>query len=225
MLEETKGDIDTAFERLMAADEHKSVSSQQSSSVEREPDSDDESVVGPNKRQDRRMSRTSKVHQSARSKTIAFGYEKYKDSLENLVNTHQTNSMRSPQRKAESSSSSDAEDDTWTPPPLHDGDTSSGSEYTPPPESEPPKIKIKLSMPKKDEFKQTTLNNWKPNGIKKKPVSARQRKDMQKQAQKQASKERKQAAMGSKKVPSSTPGFEQSNHPFGATSGMKTLYI
>lgn len=223
-LEDTRGDIDSAYERLMVAEDPRSVSSQQSSSVEREPDSDDESVIGQHKRRDRRMSLGTKAQQNARAKFIAVGYEKHKDSLESLVNIH-TTSFTISQSKAASSSSSDVDDNTWTPPPLRDGDTSSGSEYTPPPEIEAPKIKIKLSMPKRDDSRDSTPNPAKPTGVQKKHVSSRQKKDMKKHAQKQASKERKQAAGNGTKAQSTASGFEQSNHPTVATSAMKTLWI
>lgn len=223
-LEDTKGDIDSAYERLMAAEDPKCVSSQQSSSVEREPDSDDESVIGPSKRRDRRMSRGTKAQQNARAKSIAIGYEKHKDSLESLVNVHPSSFTLS-QSKPASSSSSDIDDNMWTPPPLRDGDTTSGSEYTPPPEVEAPKLKIKLSMPKRDDSRDSTPNPGKPTGIQKKHVSSRQKKDMKKTAQKQASKERKQAAGQGAKAQSSVSSFEQSNHPTVATSAMKILFI
>jgi OTU domain-containing protein 3 len=61
-LEESKGNIDTAVSILLDAEERASVSSQQGSScTERDPDSDDEELVGPKKKQDRRMSRATKA--------------------------------------------------------------------------------------------------------------------------------------------------------------------
>jgi OTU domain-containing protein 3 len=58
-LEECKGNIDAAVDKLMGAEENGSLSSaQESSSVEREPDSDEEypGKDGPNKKRDRRPS-------------------------------------------------------------------------------------------------------------------------------------------------------------------------
>jgi OTU domain-containing protein 3 len=58
-LEECKGNIDAAVDKLMGAEESGSLSSaQESSSVEREPDSEDEypGKDGPNKKRDRRQS-------------------------------------------------------------------------------------------------------------------------------------------------------------------------
>ncbi|MBE7180584.1 MAG: hypothetical protein INR71_05115, partial [Terriglobus roseus] len=60
-LEDCKGNIDMAVSRLLDAEEGGSMSSaQESSSIEREPDSDDDAVHGPNKRQDRRMSKATR---------------------------------------------------------------------------------------------------------------------------------------------------------------------
>ena len=64
-LEAAKGDIDLAVSNLLEADEFGSTSSQQeSSSVERDQDSDGESQNGPNKKRDRRLSRASKAQQA-----------------------------------------------------------------------------------------------------------------------------------------------------------------
>ena len=57
-IEECKGSLDAAVTKLLDLEDQGSVSStQETSSVEREPDSDDEALSGPNKKQDRRLSR------------------------------------------------------------------------------------------------------------------------------------------------------------------------
>ena len=62
-LEECKGNVNEAVARLLDAEERGSISSaQESSSVEREPDSDDEALNGPNKKPDCRFGRTRRVH-------------------------------------------------------------------------------------------------------------------------------------------------------------------
>ena len=224
-LEDSKGDIDLAYDRLFTVDDPKYVSSQQSSSAERDDDSDEDAFRGPKKRQDRRLSRTTKAQHDVRAKSIASGYHKYKGSFDTLVQS-QPSSFRLSQTKATSSSSSSIEDDTWTPPPLHDGETSSGSEYTPEPEPEvkhePTKIKIKLSMPKREDSRDSTFNPSKPAGVQKKPMSVRQRKEQQKFAQKRAAKERKLASKPTKQASSTT---DQAVQPAVAAGAMRTLHI
>ena len=61
-LEECRGSVDNAVSKLLDAEERGSVSSaQESSSVEREPDSGEEAIAGPNKKQDRRLSRVTRT--------------------------------------------------------------------------------------------------------------------------------------------------------------------
>ncbi|KAF2459054.1 hypothetical protein BDY21DRAFT_199973 [Lineolata rhizophorae] len=57
-LEQSHGNIDNAVSKLLEADDRGSASTHESSSsVEREPDSDDEALNGPNKKRDRNLSR------------------------------------------------------------------------------------------------------------------------------------------------------------------------
>lgn len=61
MLEECKGSIDNAVSKLLDAEERGSVSSAQtSSSIERDPDSDDDDLYAPNKRQTHHCPRPSR---------------------------------------------------------------------------------------------------------------------------------------------------------------------
>lgn len=230
-LEEARGSVDDAYEKLLAADEQKSISSQQSSSIEREPDSGDEAGHGPYKRQDRKPNRNSKTYFKSqterRNKAIASNLEKMNPSLEDLVNVAPApqSSYRS-KHGSTSPSNSDSED--W-PVPLVDGSTSSDSDYTPPPSQPNPTVninlKIKLSYPKSEySSSQPPPKLSKHQGQTRKPISARDRKDLKKTAQKQAAKERKQAASGMKH---SKPdeGSITSSHPTVATTALKTLYI
>lgn len=61
-LEECKGNIDAAVSSLLDAEDRASVSSQNgSSSTERDADSENDELDGPNKKQDRRMSRATRA--------------------------------------------------------------------------------------------------------------------------------------------------------------------
>lgn len=83
-LEECKGNIDAAVDKLMGAEENGSLSSaQESSSVEREPDSDEEypGKDGPNKKRDRRPS-SRQQSREANSDEMRAKFETHNDSVE-----------------------------------------------------------------------------------------------------------------------------------------------
>jgi OTU domain-containing protein 3 len=177
-LEASKGNIDAAVSNLMDVEEHGSGSSaQESSSVERDQDSDDDSNAGPNKKQDRRISRAVKKCKPRSSDT--------KHALSQLE------SADSSQDSFASSNGDDSEAST-IPNGSQQSDTTTQSTSTAP--SRPP-IRLKLRPPKpppdyepQDKSGRTSQSQPGPR------VSSRDKKDFKKQAQKAARKEREQAA-------------------------------
>jgi OTU domain-containing protein 3 len=177
-LEASKGNIDAAVSNLMDAEEHGSGSSaQESSSVERDQDSDDDSNAGPNKKQDRRISRAVKKCKPRSSDT--------KHALSQLETAD------SSQDSFASSNGDDSEAST-VPNGSQQSDTTTQSTSTAP--SRPP-IRLKLRPPKpppdyepQDKSGKTSQSQPGPR------VSSRDKKDFKKQAQKAARKEREQAA-------------------------------
>ncbi|CAD0098886.1 unnamed protein product [Aureobasidium mustum] len=95
-LEECKGNIDAAVDKLMGAEENGSLSSaQESSSVEREPDSDEEypGKDGPNKKRDRRPSSRQQSGE-ANPDEMRAKFETHNDSSES-VKTEASESLSS----------------------------------------------------------------------------------------------------------------------------------
>ncbi|KAJ9627829.1 hypothetical protein H2203_003047 [Taxawa tesnikishii (nom. ined.)] len=173
-LEECKGNIDAAVSKLLDAEERGSISSaQESSSVEREPDSDDEAYNGPNKKQDRRMSRVTRQ----KNKT-----QDHRESLSKLA-THDE-----PQEPS-ASNDSDASGVPNNQPASGTGEETS----TPDPPRPPIKIKLRAPRPPTDDAPRPG-GKTQQKQIGPQRQTARDRKDMKKQAQKAARKERQQAA-------------------------------
>lgn len=225
---ECNGIVNNAVDRLLEADERRSNSSQQSSSIDRDGDSSDQSSVAPNKKQDRRLSRASKValklSHDRRKKQIASQLDTVGASLDSLV---ESTSNRPPRTHRNRRSIMDSDDEEDSPlEPLRDGDTSSGSEYSAPASAPPPTVvtSIKLKLTPSTAAKVVQ----KPPTSQKRLVAARDVKVMKKQAQKTAAKERRQALPSSALQPSQEPVAvehqQTSPHPTMAT-GMKTLYI
>ncbi|KAI5195271.1 cysteine proteinase [Aureobasidium subglaciale] len=95
-LEECKGNIDAAVDKLMGAEENGSLSSaQESSSVEREPDSDEEypGKDGPNKKRDRRPS-SRQQSQEANADEMRAKFETHNGSQESII-SEASESMKS----------------------------------------------------------------------------------------------------------------------------------
>ncbi|KAG8627790.1 hypothetical protein KVT40_003663 [Elsinoe batatas] len=215
-LEETKGDLNAACSKLLDADDGGSASSaQESSSIEREPDSDDELLHAPNKRQDRRMSRTS------RQKTLpSFDHNRLtpfapaSDSgSQESVDSFQSDTPSSTASRTDSQELPSIPSDTINV--ATDPDTS--------PAKRP--LRIKINPPKPP----TSINNrsrQRQTGPRR--VSARDKKDMKKLAQKAARKERQLAAGGniSRKM---RTGMELRSQGMTETppieSGFRTLFI
>lgn len=187
MLEECKGDINAAVDRLLGAEENGSQSStqssaQESSSVEREPDSDEEYQRGPSKKQNRRPAR-SKRSSSAQILSKLATHNDSEDSLSS-EHAHEADPASAQTIKAESGLEEQ--------PPIKP-DT---SEDRPCDLRPKPKIRIKLKPPNpppKEAVGSNGRTHQKQQGPQRE--TARDKKDIKKQAQKAARKERQQAAI------------------------------
>jgi OTU domain-containing protein 3 len=179
-LEEAKGDVNTAVSKLMDAEYLSSQPSSPggphspgSSSVERDADSDDDDVYGPNKRQYRRMKEASKTKAE----------EKDEDSDMQVIPSIEVTSPTDEDRNAPSSTTNSR--------------ASTASRETTP-------------------FTASARTQQRQLGPKR--VTARERKDLKKAAQKKARKERGKGGANEQAVKRSSPVTESS-------MGMKTLYI
>ena len=235
-LQDSRGNLDDAVSKLM--DDNTSPNntpSVYSSSVEPQLDpsikTDENSTDAPNKKQDRRLSRASKSASRTRER-------RYRDqlleklsssSLEQLEQASGSSLGTSGVRRRYNPVIPDDEDtemDDSTPPPhLLDGSTSSESDYSTN-NSSPPKppltLKLSLKPPQPStsaianpglvqSISKPIIKDTKPN---KRLTSARDMKSLKKQAQKQAAKERRQAA--------SKPAKEQSTLSFTSTGSSQS---
>lgn len=246
-LEDSRGNLDDAVSRLMEDNQYPDYSSSvYSSSVEPQlPPSvqvdDYSSMTAPNKKQDRRMSRASKsVSRTRERRHREQLYEKLSSSsLEQLERATTASVERNAQRRRFTRVILDDEDtemeDNTTPPPLYDGSTSSESDYsvtTSPPK--PLTIKLSLKPPQQSASNENSFQ-FSPPGHKplakatqsKKPLSAaRDKKNLKKQAQKQAAKERRQAASKPDKE-SSSLSFPppNSSSQSSVSNGFRLLHV
>jgi OTU domain-containing protein 3 len=240
-LEESKGNIDTAVSALMDAEERASVSSQPgSSSTERDPDSDDEEFYGPNKKQDRRMSRATKALRKQKAEgTNPEGVST--DDHESKASVPQSPSVELPVRPAkqtiprlvfkqpkpeqvEKQEIPASDDDAESHLDVDEAEDDAGSEYSSKsrslstvPELYPPKNNLKIV------FKQ---QGQKPPPNQKKRVTARERIEQKKSAQKAARKESKRTgAASSRQLEVTSVNISKTAPPHDLGMGIKTLYI
>lgn len=212
-LVDNNGSVDNAVNQLLEVEEYSSApatpgsfSQSGSSSVERDPDSDDDEVYGPNKRQNRRASRATKAlrkeqkEREAQLQVIQAQEVPLPDSgtsTEPSVEADEDTIDKSAIQKKNS-------DDDFSP--SDDNEESeaedSSSDYTgssPSPSganitrTTRPKIILNTKNSKKGKEAPVAKLPHRPNPKKKTLITARQRKEMKKQAQKQAAKERKRA--------------------------------
>lgn len=182
-LEECKGDINAAVDKLLGAEENGSHSSaQESSSVEREPDSDEEYQRGPSKKQNRRPIRPKKTESTQALSKLAT----HNDSQDSFTSEQS--------RGAEAGAKAIKTEAT------SDGETKVKVEATDeiPVDTRPkPKIRIKLKPPNPPSEMSTSSSSGssqqKQQSVQRQ--TAREKKDIKKQAQKAARKERQQAAI------------------------------
>ena len=251
-LEECKGSVNEAVSRLLDAEERGSVSSaQESSSVEREADSDEEALNGPNKKRDRRFGRARRVNLRNRnpqlrdmaSKLAANDASQSSFASASSFETHSAlRSSTTPPRSAENSpptcpdeadpdyENSETEDSDWAP----SSRPSSRTSTTALPRTGPVRIKIHPPKPpdkEKPDPERSGRTTQKQTGPQNHRTTARERKDMKKAAQKAARKQRAQAdaaasrAHNTAKLPILTKE-KVINAPAPAIEcGIKTLYI
>lgn len=228
-LDEMGGDVNKAVNKLLDAEDGGFTSSaQESSSVEREPDSDDDAVYGPNKRQDRRMSKATRalMKDKAEYRREAFAKIEQNDgSQESIASSNGSQGWEDlpeleppqPRRRKD-----EDEDSDWRPEvePLTDDDRGSA-----PPPTADQKIRIKMNFstlpppssgPQKSHLRQ--------QGPQSRRLPARQRKELKKQAQKTARKKRAQAdAQANGLIPQQKT--ELPMHFKNAVEGLKTIHI
>jgi len=210
-LEEAKGNIDAAVSKLLDREENGSTSStQESSSIEREADSDDD-PVGPNKKRDRRMSR------AARQRLEVPGQPQFMSKL--ATHNHNASQDSIPDSESEVSSIQyNSQDDSIK---SEEVDSVGIASDVKPTATRGPRIKLKGPRPPADQVNGNSKQNQPTS-----KVSARDRKDMKKQAQKAARKERAQGdtntGLTKVKVKAGTDGVTQ---PPQIESGFRTLYI
>ncbi|KAI5363049.1 Putative OTU domain, papain-like cysteine peptidase superfamily [Septoria linicola] len=198
-LEAAKGNIDMAVSNMLDAEENGSTSSQvESSSIERDHDSDDDTHDGPNKKQDRRMSRASRAHKErSRDSKHALSNLSVRDesqesfaSFASEASSQPDSTQHSTSTQLTSNDDNDAASKSSNTSQQHDASSTQTAPAKPP-------VRIKLLPPRPPPGK----TSQKQSGPR---VSARDKKDMQKQAQKKARKERQQAESKSAKTDSPT---------------------
>lgn len=230
-LEASKGNLDNAWSALVEAEEHGSASSaQESSSVERDQDSEDDVHAGPNKKRDRRMSRASKKEKA--SKHALSRLQVVNDSQESVNSLSNGDSEASSQPDAASQQSTNRSSLSSAPTIPASQDKDSVSRSTSPSK---PTIRLKLHPPKPPpDLAQQQASGGKTAQSQPGPrLSARDKKDIKKQAQKAARKERQQAAAKGGTDPSAPAqaaamAIRQDGGSFKQTppvETLKTLYI
>jgi hypothetical protein len=211
-LEAAKGNIDAAVSNLIDAEENGSNSSshQESSSIERDLDSEDEKEVrAPNKKQDRKLSRAARVLRELEpyNKPPVPKHDRSQESFSSWESEASSTLPESRQTTARTSTSSSAQ--------VPNSQTSDSSA---PPSTARPTVRLKLLPPR-------------PPPKKEERVAARDKKDFKKQAQKAARKERQLAENGMTKnndVNLSMRAKDQSTNGVTGTppvETLRTLYI
>lgn len=236
ILESHKGNIDAAVCSLLDAEDGASISSQDgSASTERDPDSDDEDLSAPNKKQDRRMSRATRAVRKAKAEErLALAIESaglVSEADTTGSSDHGVERASSPTRtrrklipksrlkhKTGEDGMSDSASGTYSPSCSSVASSASPSRSSSIGPALAPKNNIKLVV--------------KPPAVVPKRITARERGDLKKAAQKAARKESKRAAAAgtAKKVDikSETPTSAPVHTPSPPTElgmGIRTLYI
>ncbi|KAI9840332.1 MAG: hypothetical protein M1837_001750 [Sclerophora amabilis] len=219
-LEESKGRIDEAVSKLLDAEDQGSVSSApDSSSVERDPDSEDENPVSaPNKKRDRRLSRATRVMQKGKNEhhtshlaplkpintpplpngTTVPKEERDEEQKQAFVN------VVGPEPEKNNNDPKDEDEDFRSQPSPKDSDTT--SEYSDTSKMSFSDRSYSRSSPPSSSSRGPTHGRRKPgrprgSGLStvfppQKRVTARERKELKKAAQKAAAKQRKQEMGG-----------------------------
>ena len=219
-LEDNKGNINLAVSKLLEAEDQSSASSRRaSSSVERDPDSDDELISGPSKKQDRRLSRAAKsqLNQNLAVRPKSNSHPAIKDSSPSPDELY---------KFGEKIPDSDETDDDWRNDSSYQGSRSpsactSASDLPAVTKARAGGTRLRLSQPKREDEEsappssspsdQSSIRNnaayMQTNGMqsqrlapRKKRLTRRDKIDIKKAAQKAAAKERKQMAAAGRVV-------------------------
>lgn len=189
-LEAARGDVNLAVSNLLDAEEYGSTSQPESSSVERDQDSDDDAHAGPNKKQDRRMSRASRAQKLRTNESKhALSHLATYDGSQESIDSFESEASSMPEGSRQSTQNrSNAIEDSETRK-KEDEDSAAPSRS---PERKPIKLKLLPPRPPDQALRagKTVLRQPGPARI-----STRDRKSMKKQAQKAARKERAQTAV------------------------------
>lgn len=186
-LEAAKGDINAAVDSLLEAESNGSSSQQESSSVERDHDSDDDMHDGPNKKQNRRMSKPSKARivRTTEAKHALSQITAYDGSQESIGSSFGSEGSSQPDSSHPNTPTQPGADEDDTISVKHSDSTSRSASPA------KPTIRLKLHPPRpplpSQRVGKTEQRQQGPR------VTARDRKDIKKQAQKAARKERQQA--------------------------------
>ena len=249
-LENCKGSVNEAVSRLLDAEERGSISSaQESSSVEREADSDEEALNGPNKKRDRQIGRARRVHMRNRkqqshdmaSKLAANDASQSSFASASSFESHSAlRSSITPPRSADNSpptcpeeadhdyDNSETEDSDWVPSYKSSSRTSTSALHRTGP------VRIKIHPPKppdkeKPDSGKSGRTAQKQSGPQNHRPTAREKKDMKKAAQKAARKQRAQAEAAASRahVSAKLPILikERGVNTPAIECGVKTLYI
>lgn len=254
-LEECKGSIDNAVSSLLDEDSGNQSSAQESSSIEREPESDEDDIYGPNKSRSRRTgrpdthdsvtsaSRTSSTNRNllkpkSHKKRLASKLASQECSLASESSQVSCTSQQT-DRLTTSSAPSPATDES------SDSDSSSKQESDAEPIVAPPSpkapssprkgpVRIRLTMPKPPpEMEEAAANMHagktaqKQIGPQSRKMSARDKKDMKKQAQKAARRERQQQQAQESPTTTRTLPIMTKSNPTSPSldAGIKILYV
>jgi hypothetical protein len=185
-LEAAKGSVDLAVSNLLDEEYGSNSSQQESSSVDRDHDSDDEMHNGPNKKQDRRMSRASKAQKerSAESRHALSHLATFDGSQESIRSFASSNSSI-PESSKDTPPTQPNELEESSDPNSKVIDSTSVSRSNSP----RPPIRLKLHPPKPPDQSRVGKTQQRQPGPR---ATARDRKEIKKQQQKQARKERAQ---------------------------------
>lgn len=227
-LEECRGSIDLAVSKLLDAEEGSMSSAQESSSIEREADSEDDGVYGPNKRQDRRMSKATatlmKNKQEHRREMLAKIEQKDGSQL-SIADSVSSQWEDVPESLPIRATQEEDDDSDWRE--ASQGLTDDERSSAPPPSQEDKeKIKLKLNM---SGGSTKTLTGGRTHARQLGPqarrrITARERKDQRKQAQKNARKQRAQQDAAAKAGTTNLP-IRPANVNTSFTESFRTIAI
>ena len=221
ILEQCNGNLDQAVSKLLDSEDGAS-SAQESSSIEREPDSDDDSIQGPYKKRDRRTSKASRRLASRLDGSLLAVPHTMSD------NDGSQESLGSFDSDVPSSSEASQHSPNGTP--FAHPDTIVVNTHPNPLQEDPNRKTIRININPPKPPPEGMSHGFEPRHHVSKRISARDRKDMKKMAQKAARKERQQAAArGGVSNDAMKTGMELRSKGMTSTpvieSGFRTLFI